>query len=71
MAASDKVIAAARELLAAKCSTLKNGKGIEMEDGEKGYIIHSDNIFALESAVAVYDQRRAEMRRVAGEATGG
>jgi len=69
VAASDKVIAAARALLEAKCSTLKNGKYIEMEDGEKGYIVHSDHIFALETAVATYDQRRAEMMKT--EATGG
>jgi hypothetical protein len=69
MSAGDKVIMAARELVEAKCATLKNGHGIEMEDGEKGYIVHSDHIFALEAAIAEYDKRRAAMK--ATSATGG
>lgn len=71
MSASDKVITAARDLLAAKCSSLKDGRGIEMEDGEKGYIVHSDQMFALEAAVAEYDKRRAAMMEATKGATGG
>lgn len=75
MAASDKVIAAARALVEGKSSTFKarNGRdvGIEMDDGEKGYIVHSDLICALEGAIATYDKRRAEMREHAKGATGG
>lgn len=58
MSASDKVIEAARAV-------------IEMEDGEKGYIVHSDLIAHLEGAVAEYDKRRAAMRESMREATGG
>lgn len=75
MSASDKVIAAARAVLEGKCSTFKAGNnrqvGIEMDDGEKGYIVHSELIAQLESAVALYDKRRADMREHAKGATGG
>lgn len=71
MSASDRVIEAARRVVLEKCATLKGDKGIEMDDGEKGYIVHSELLWQLECAVADYDKRRAEMKRTASEATGG
>ena len=75
MAAADRVIEAAHALVEGKSATFKarNGRdvGIEMDDGEKGYIVHSDLICALEGAIAAYDRRRAEMRDLAKGATGG
>lgn len=75
MSASDKVIEAARAVIEGKTSTLRSGNrrdvGIEMEDGEKGYIVHSDLIAHLEGAVAEYDKRRAAMHEAMKGATGG
>lgn len=66
MSAKDKVIEAARELVKAKTDTFKarNGRnvGIEGDDGEKCFIVHSDQMFSLESALADYDKRRAELK---------
>lgn len=59
MSASDKVIEAARRVVLEKCATLKGGKGIEMDDGEKGYIVHSELLWQLECAVADYDKQKA------------
>ncbi|UXO93966.1 hypothetical protein Pan3_44 [Pseudanabaena phage Pan3] len=51
-----ELVEAARELLAAKASTYKarNGRdvGIEADDGEMCWIVHSDQIFRLEMALA-------------------
>lgn len=63
MPATDKIIEAARAVIEGKTSTFKAGNrrdvGIEMEDGEKGYIVHSDLIAHLEGAVAEYDKQKA------------
>jgi hypothetical protein len=52
------LLAAARDLLAGKCSTYKarNGRemGIEGDDGEKCWIVHSDLIAALETALSAH-----------------
>lgn len=75
MTAKDRVIEAARALVAGKTSTFKarNGRdvGIEADDGEKCYIVHSDLICALEGALSDYDKRRAELLETAKGATGG
>lgn len=59
MAKSDKVIEAARRVVEAKMSTIKarNGRemGIEADDGEKCYAVHSDIMFDLETALSEYD----------------
>lgn len=69
MAAKDKVIEAARTLLARKFANYKaaNGReiGIEADDGEKCWIVHSEDVHALESALAAYDKRRAELKETA------
>jgi hypothetical protein len=66
MAASDKVISAARALLEGKCSTIgKRRHGVEMEDGEKGYIVHSDHIAHLEGALDEYDKAKARFKSTA------
>lgn len=55
------VVEAAKELIAVKTSTFKarNGReiGIEADDGEKCYIVHSDQIFTLESALSTLTNR--------------
>jgi hypothetical protein len=69
MSASDRVIEAARAVIEGKTSTFKAGNrrdvGIEMEDGEKGYIVHSDLIAHLEGAVAEYDKQKAAFKAAA------
>ena len=65
MSASDKVIEAARRVVLEKCATLKGGNGIEMDDGEKGYIVHSELLWQLECAVADYDKQKAAFKAAA------
>lgn len=62
MSASDRVIEAARNVVLGKVSSLSNGNYIEMEDGEKGYIVHSDQMFCLESALENYDKQKAAFK---------
>lgn len=73
MSASKKVIEAARRLLDQKFSTYKasNGRevGVEGEDGEKVWLVHSNEIFDLETALKKYDERIAKMKTAV--ATGG
>ena len=73
MAAKDKVVEAARRVLAEKFSTYKaaNGRdvGVEGDDGEKCWIVHSDAMFELQYALEAYDKRRAELKALT--ATGG
>lgn len=51
----EKLVTAAQDVLRVMTSTYRarNGRdmGIEADDGEKCYIVHSDSIFALERAL--------------------
>lgn len=66
MSAKDKVIEAARRVISEKFSQIKarNNRmvGVQADDGEKCFVVHSDAIFELENALAAYDKRRADMK---------
>lgn len=66
MSATNKVIAAARRVIAERFGTYKAGNGrevsIEGDDGEKCWIVHSDPMFCLEEAIKAYDKRRAQLK---------
>lgn len=63
MPVTDKIFEAARAVIEGKQDTFRAGNNrqvsIEMDDGEKGYIVHSDLIAHLEGAVAEYDKQKA------------
>ncbi len=37
--------------------------GIEADDGEKCWIVHSDEYFRLQRAIEAYDKRREELKQ--------
>lgn len=55
-ARAEKVVEAARTLYAQSTDRLLNGNGIEMDDGEKGYIIRGDDHYALGCALDEIDK---------------
>lgn len=69
MSKADKVIQAARRVFAEKFENIKsaNGKeiGVQGDDGEKCFVVHSDAMFALQTALEAYDKRRAELKEIA------
>lgn len=58
----EALVEAARRVSKRKFSTYKarNGRdvGVEGDDGEKCFIVHSDEIFALDCALKAYDLRK-------------
>jgi hypothetical protein len=51
IAAAPELLEAAQSVIARMLDTMSNGKGVEATDGEKCWIVHSDEIDSLRDAI--------------------